>query len=341
MRRQKILSAVMTIVLLLFAVGCQPGLNLSTSDMKTQASEATSRNQKTEKTEPSKSSHETITFSGQGNSSANIMNGGVIAKADGWFYFHNVYDQFFLYKMKEDGSSKTKLSEDNPWNINVAGDWLFYTSQKEDYNLYRIKTDGSGREKLIDNYCRSVIVVDDWIYLIQHVLGSVYKLRMDGSELTCINDGSCDQLFYADDGLYYVNYSEGGKIYWMDMSGNHLKKVNDVKTEFYIVSEGWVYYKDEEDESLYRIRTDGSQCTKMVEGGGDFQSINCLDDWIYYPLGYLYRIKSDGSENTKISDDVHVTHIHVFDRWIYYYDPITDSFYRISPDGQKREKFGA
>jgi hypothetical protein len=67
-----------------------------------------------------------LNFSGQGNSSGNIVNGGLLALDDGWIYYNSVYDNFGLYKIKLDGSGKTKLCDDYAWCINVVGDWLYY-----------------------------------------------------------------------------------------------------------------------------------------------------------------------------------------------------------------------
>ena len=62
----------------------------------------------------------------RGNTVGNIVNYGLIAMSDGWIYYHNPTVGGYLFKMRIDGSERTKLNEDASFFINVMGDWIYY-----------------------------------------------------------------------------------------------------------------------------------------------------------------------------------------------------------------------
>jgi len=67
-----------------------------------------------------------------------------------------------LYKIKLDGTEKTKLLDNPPPISGVVkeGDWLFYSGD----GLFRLKIDGSENIKLCDDGVASVNVKNQWVY---------------------------------------------------------------------------------------------------------------------------------------------------------------------------------
>ncbi len=64
----------------------------------------------------------------------------------GWIYYSNSSDEGKLYKMRTDGTERTKLNDHNSCCINIAGDWIYYLNSREDYQLYKMRTDGTERQ---------------------------------------------------------------------------------------------------------------------------------------------------------------------------------------------------
>lgn len=64
----------------------------------------------------------------------------------GWIYFDNSQDSNGLYKMKLDGSEKTKLTDGYCGQFSIVCDWIYY----QNASFYRIKTDGTEEENLND-----------------------------------------------------------------------------------------------------------------------------------------------------------------------------------------------
>ena len=56
-----------------------------------------------------------------GNTSGNLINGGLFCEYDGKIYFANPNDNNKLYVMNSDCTSITKLSEDSVASLNVCG----------------------------------------------------------------------------------------------------------------------------------------------------------------------------------------------------------------------------
>jgi hypothetical protein len=56
-----------------------------------------------------------------------------------------------LYKIKTDGTNKTKITDEYASYVNVSGDWIYYSNLNETervLELYKIKTDGTNRTKI-------------------------------------------------------------------------------------------------------------------------------------------------------------------------------------------------
>lgn len=67
------------------------------------------------------------------------------------FSVKNSYDINTIYKMKLDGSEKTKVEEikDGHYEfLNIVGDWIFYTYRNP---LYMVKTDGSSETQISED----------------------------------------------------------------------------------------------------------------------------------------------------------------------------------------------
>ena len=84
---------------------------------------------------------------------------------DEWIYYINLSDNGKLYKIKTDGSSRTKLSDDHIYSFNVYGDTIYYNNTADGWKFYTVKTDGSNNRKLCDYGAYETFnVYNGWIY---------------------------------------------------------------------------------------------------------------------------------------------------------------------------------
>jgi len=98
---------------------------------------------------PEKLPDSVVSSTERGNTVGNIVNGGYVAQKSDWIYYQS-NDGGKLYKIRTDGSSRTKLNDDSSYWINVVGDWVYYTNFNDDIGkFYKIRTDGTERQ-LVD-----------------------------------------------------------------------------------------------------------------------------------------------------------------------------------------------
>lgn len=61
-------------------------------------------------------------------------------------YYITLSDDNKIYKMRTNGTKKTKLSEDQSYTINIAGDWIYYQNMSDDGKPYKMRPHGSERQ---------------------------------------------------------------------------------------------------------------------------------------------------------------------------------------------------
>jgi hypothetical protein len=120
------------------------------------------------------------------------------------------------------------------------------------------------------------------------------------------------------DWIYYQNVSDHSNLYKVRTDGTQATKLNDRFSSYINIVGDWIYYSN--GVYLYKIRTDGTQETKLSDRV--IGSLSVVDDWIYFSLPFdlsLYKIHTDGTEETELSDDV-IQYFNIVDGWIYYVD---------------------
>jgi len=92
--------------------------------------------------------------------------------------------------------------------------------------------------------------------------------------------------------VYYSNESDNYKLYRINIDGSEKKKINENKSLYMDVSEGWIYYSDYEDGgALYKMSTDGKNKTKLC-------SEWCIN--IEVKDGFVEYVNHDSKQKCKI-----------------------------------------
>jgi hypothetical protein len=151
------------------------------------------------------------------------MCSNLVVEGDWIYYLSDVssnkgYYNSYLYRIKLDGSEKTKVYEipmydfiisneqiifndDDGLSImdmsgqnvrhvatginmyyNTDGTWIYYSDDAPYGGLYRIKPDGTNNEKLSDNRIANIHIVGDWIYYASMMAENTnpYRIKTDG-----------------------------------------------------------------------------------------------------------------------------------------------------------------
>lgn len=259
-----------------------------------------------------------------------------------WVYYLSSFPNRAIYKVKKNGSDNTKITDSNSVAFSIVNEWIYFSESggEENNNLYKIKTDGSSKTKINFGPSNSLfsiepvspIVVENWAYMTlfnpSEKSDGLFKVKTDGSAAEkVLNSG---KRFYAisDGWIYYAGQNNELRKAKIDGSSDKMLFLLP-NPECYIysvnVSGGYVYLSTDSDKDIpqdigmYKIKTDGTNYTKLLSGHCRFMSISL--DWIYFEaLGapqtefsngvtkvtignssQLLKIKTDGSQLSEIN----------------------------------------
>jgi len=128
---------------------------------------------------------------------------------DGWIYYSKqvptysnppYYSIFEGYKIKLDGSNKTKISTSHVSFPIPNNNWLYYKNPEEQCKMFRIKKDGSVVQKLRDEPVQYFFnILNKYIVYVDFETKKLKKVNMDNS-----NDTSTIDLGNDVTGLVYM-----------------------------------------------------------------------------------------------------------------------------------------
>lgn len=187
---------------------------------------------------------------------------------------------------------------------------------------------------------------DDWYYF--NTGEGLYKIKNDGTEKQQISSFVLDDLNVIGEWVYCSSAKGAFKLNVNTNEQHYLTYKTGV--DCVTVIDDYVYYRTR-DDGIYKIRTDGTEETLLLnEYGTEFFSID--KNWIYYfvrneDVNGLYRIKTDGTENTLLYTseyfkDGSLKKIFVIDEWIYFakiyvHETGNKGIYRLKTDGSEFE----
>ncbi len=241
----------------------------------------------------------------------NISAGGdVCGDGDGWVYYECESDTRHLYKIKTDGTGKTKLAEDRPKYINVLDGWVYYVNLYDGYAIYRIKTDGTERQKLVDGHCEDLRVTENGMYYTlvtqtdRRTYG-VYRAELTGGDSVRMADGYRLAGYYG--GTLY--YTDGG-IVSQDVETGEMTTVYESPVMEFSVDETGLYFYDTSGSSFdgqgayCHMDVDGN--VKVIhKGGNGFVHYDNMAYYLWYggeqnDYGCIYGINMTTGETTEV-----------------------------------------
>ncbi len=289
-----------------------------------------------------------------GNTPSNSVNWGRVASQGNWVYYSNTRHDYYLYKMRHDGSERQLLTTDVVLGINVVGEWIYYTNEDRSGNggLYKIRIDGTQKTKISSEINYFVHVANGWIYT-SNLFGDrkLYRMKLDGSQKTLICDDRCGNVNIIDNWIYYT-VSNDFAVYKMRVDGSGKTKIRD---NFY--GDGMTVCGNTivatNTYEVLRINTDGGGFYRYSENRKSKAFMNSNNGWIYFmehdfkdpekPKTAFYKMRSDASQKTKILDLDFKNHANFFicvaGDWLYFpNDDDGDRLYRVKTDGTVFQK---
>ncbi len=206
-----------------------------------------------------------------------------------------------IYRIKLDGTDKTKVVDGNVQYVGIYEDWLYY---KESNSLYRISVqdgekallaqdargsvamddewifiatrngivkmnhDGQEKEQFVEGYVRDIIAHDGWVYYTTD--DSLNRVSIDGKQRSVLSKGTIGNIGIREGKLYYSRVFEKSQTFQpQTYYGGLLMRIHDVP---YVILEA----------DVCRMNLDGTEKEKVGEGNlGEI-----IDGWL---ISYLYE----------------------------------------------------
>ena len=189
-----------------------------------------------------------------------LWRNGLLTTQGNWVYLMLPNEDYYVYKMRLDGTGLTKVGDARGDNLNVIGDWLYYRNINDQDMIYRIRTDGSQKEGPLLNKAVMMSVTNDWIYYFDRAL---YKMRTDGSETVTLDD-TCGFMAMYDGWVYYCTGGDRSEFCRISTEGGEPQKLLDGWMYHFTMWDGWVYYLINTDQNVIsKMRPDGSEQTEV------------------------------------------------------------------------------
>lgn len=210
-----------------------------------------------------------------GNSSCNLLNGGLFCELDDKIYFANPYDEGNLYSMDSDLGNIKQVYNDNVSYINAAGKYIFYTKRND--------------KKKIDS---------DAFMSLQST--GLYRLNKNSKSVGILyEDPTQVATLYGNHVLYqHYDQKKGLLLYSAKIDGSEDKKLLDEPCAPYVVYQGYIYYTgSKSDHAIHRISINGGSDELIYDG--NFTGLSRQGEYLYFldmNENYsLKRISIDGS----------------------------------------------
>jgi len=212
---------------------------------------------------------------------------------DGWIYYRTYSDNNCLYRIKPDGSEKTKLSSSKVSRFNIDRGKLYF---RENDVFCEANLNGSRKRVLINSPCYGSFVTD----------GCVYYLTSDSSGIIRYDiDKETSETFNIFDSDYQIKYFtvEGDYVYFC---------ADGVNTDNALLVKYSLTYRSFFDLNDYYLR--------------EVYSFNMTDDYIYAAVNtdgknLLYKVLKDDFSSSSYYLGLDISReFDIIGNILYYYD---------------------
>lgn len=302
-----------------------------------------------------------------GNTSGNLLNGGLFCESGGKIYFSNPDDEGCLYVMEQDMSKIKKLSPDTVSHINIAGNYIYYARhnyRKEgklsthlsssQAGLFRVTLSGKRPKTLSSSPVGTVSLLGNYVYYQNYLKDTglpFYRCGINDREETLISDDAINPLALYDGSLYFSGVKRDHKIHKMNLTTKDDEIIFDANCISVVLNKDYLYFINLADNySVCRVNVDGTNPVTLVREHCSTFNVSPSGRYLYYQAdkgenSYLGQYDIQEQETTVIQtgsfSNINVcsdyVFFHVFDKSDeqYYFKPGSpDTVLRFEP-GQK------
>lgn len=292
-----------------------------------------------------------------GNTTGNIINGGLFCERDGKIYFSNDNDDGSLYVMNSDCTNARKISNDKTAYINVDDNYIYYlraNNTRENnpgsifvfYNtgLYRIDRKGNNLKSISSNPASYVTLKGNTLYYQNYELNIglfLYQKKIDGTMERLLLKDAVIPSAIIDNKLYYAGYVKDHNINALDLSSFVTETQIQGNFAYPIFLGDYIYYLDMDNNySINRMKTDGSEQTVLVEERCSTYNITNSGKFLYYQVddgdnSGMCRLNLETMESETLLNG-NYKQIHVTNNYVFFKEFDNKETYVLSADGSAK-----
>lgn len=217
-------------------------------------------------------------------------------------------------------------------NVSTASNETTTTKNDGDYKLPDFSGTGNTSSNIINDGIAAEY--EGYAYHSDKMMaGSIWRTSISTGESELIVKGTYHSINVNNGYLFMAGYEDDGEelfsgregMFLMSLEDQEIKLIKEGDYNYMTLYNNWMYYIDDMDGGLYRIRPDGSEDTLLFEGTYDVFAI--ANDLIYiqtYLLDsddydYIYTLPLEGGTPKKMMEDsIWGGNFHMGDDYIYY-----------------------
>lgn len=293
-----------------------------------------------------------------GNTSGNLLNGGLFCEYDGKIYFSNPADEGRLYVMNDDLTHSKRLSNDTATDINVAGKYIIYGRHNEKQiqssdnifsqsktGLYRIQKNGKNMKTLFDTVVDTVNLAGNTVYFQKNTPSgfSVYQINIDKSNEDILIDEPIFPYAIENGFLYYSSVKKNHYINRINLQSKEKQVIKEGNFAFVTITAGQLYFLDlENDHALCRMDLQDNKVTTLLTEPISTYNITADGTYLYYELDNgtengIYRINLNTKKIVCLKLG-NFNNINLTNEYAFFQEPDSDTTYIASHSSNEQAK---
>lgn len=241
-----------------------------------------------------------------GNTSGNLLNGGLFCEYDGKIYFNNPADEGRLYVMNDDLTHLKRLSNDTATDINVAGKYIIYGRHNEkqqqsndnifsqsNTGMYRIQKNGKNMKTLFDAVVDTINLAGNTVYYQKNTPSgfSVNQINIDKSNEDILIDEPIFPYAIENGYLYYSSVKKNHYINRLNLQSKEKEVIKEGNFAFVTIAAGQLFFLDlENGHALCRMDLQDNKVTTLLTEPVSTYNVTANGTYLYYEL-------DNGAEN--------------------------------------------
>ncbi len=211
----------------------------------------------------------------------NLANTGLVYE-DGDLVFYNKYDKGIV-KLK--GGEEYQITNESASSITVIGDTVYYLtiSSANTIDLKSVKTNGDSLTniKTLSTPLSKFYIVDGYVYYITNKnIQGIAKLSLETREEKILISSNVQDFVIEDETIFFTD--NVGYLHSTSINGDNSKDIcKDYPIKKIQVLNNWIYFYNEKDNCLSKIKKDGSK-VKTVSTFVNNEMYNVTSKNIYY-----------------------------------------------------------